>query len=836
MRFYYIFFLIFICVFNIKNSYSQCLNSETNNSNTGGYFDNTNWDSSYWWTTNTEGTITRDTSDFYHGSGVSTPGSLKAVVSSSDDYTNDKVRLWTRAGNCGFAVSSGQSWNVSFYIKGEVGNVIEFKLIDDANSYTESIGDASYTVAYNGWHYMRLNITSSGSASSNDGRLRINFKSPGTYRLDNVVLEQETAFNNWYVDDVVNNGSGSLASPFNSIKNATINNLSYRSGDLIHVKSGTYQNNGYDGAVDGSYSSINSPGNDDNNAYLNIGGTTRYDSNLDGNTNGSDNYWLDDHGSINRPIIIRNYIDSNGNHDNPKIQFDGKGGFVIGSNDKPVKHLEIAGFQIQGPNDILNYTMAKLNRDYAVSDRALNNSTDTDRQMYHGRGITIWGGYYVNIHNNEVWDCPNSGIRVNNGDYIWLTYNTVFDNTWWSYNAESGIVIAQSKNRDGITNNANTIKMRIENNVAYGNINKLPYFNPNYACQTNGSYDTNNTGYACGGQNKIIDGSGVYITRNAWDADDSSGSNPNYASGESLYDASGTGYVGSFLFANNLSYANGMNGVVVHKTNNSNVYNNTVYKNGEVPSDDDADWGSYGDWKDALTVSRQKYTGIVVHSSTDVKVYNNISCAKNSSDKSFVLYTESGWPTSTADWGNNLPCNGTSVSSSNISNESWLTQADPLFNDPTNNSLDNRDYTLNVGSPAIDAGNDLYATANDINNISRPQGSSSDLGAYEHQNTWTGSSGTDWSTTNNWSTNFIPISDRSPIIPDVTNQPVISGDDGSNGVVTLKAITIKSGAELTLNKDASLTISGNLTNNNGTVTLNSDSNEFSSNCSWNIIW
>ena len=37
--------------------------------------------------------------------------------------------------------------------------------------------------------------------------------------------------------------------------------------------------------------------------------------------------------------------------------------------------------------------MAKLNRDYAVSDRAQNNSTDTDRQMYHGRGITIWGDF-----------------------------------------------------------------------------------------------------------------------------------------------------------------------------------------------------------------------------------------------------------------------------------------------------------------------------------------------------------------------------------------------------------------------------------------------------------
>ena len=113
-----------------------------------------------------------------------------------------------------------------------------------------------------------------------------------------------------------------------------------------------------------------------------------------------------------------------------------------------------------------------------------------------------------------------------------------------------------------------------------------------------------------------------------------------------------------------------------------------------------------------------------------IKVYNNISCAKNSSDKSFVLYNENGWPNSTANWGNNLPCNGASISSSNISGESWLTQENPQFVDPTNVTLGNRDYSLNMGSPAIDAGNNLYATANDINDISRPQGSSSDLGAY----------------------------------------------------------------------------------------------------------
>ena len=76
--------------------------------------------------------------------------------------------------------------------------------------------------------------------------------------------------------------------------------------------------------------------------------------------------------------------------------------------------------------------------------------------------------------------------------------------------------------------------MRIENNITYANINKLVYYNPSYACEDgSGNYDTTLDSYACGGRNKIVDGSGCYITRNAWDSDDSGGSNPNYFSNAS---------------------------------------------------------------------------------------------------------------------------------------------------------------------------------------------------------------------------------------------------------------------------------------------------------------
>ena len=42
------------------------------------------------------------------------------------------------------------------------------------------------------------------------------------------------------------------------------------------------------------------------------------------------------------------------------------------------------------------------------------------------------------------------------------------------------------------------------------------------------------------------------------------------------------------------------------------------------------------------------------------------------------------------------------------------------------------------------------------------------------QNTWDGSSSTDWNTAANWSDDAVPISSTDVIIADVTNQPVIS--------------------------------------------------------------
>ena len=61
---------------------------------------------------------------------------------------------------------------------------------------------------------------------------------------------------------------------------------------------------------------------------------------------------------------------------------------------------------------------------------------------------------------------------------------------------------------------------------------------------------------------------------------------------------------------------------------------------------------------------------------------------------------------------------------------------------------------------------------------------------------WTGTSGTDWTVTGNWSCGFVPYSTSHVQIPDVTNKPVI------NSGVTAEArnITIENGSSLTVHQ------------------------------------
>ncbi|MGI5085912.1 FlgD immunoglobulin-like domain containing protein [Treponema putidum] len=84
--------------------------------------------------------------------------------------------------------------------------------------------------------------------------------------------------------------------------------------------------------------------------------------------------------------------------------------------------------------------------------------------------------------------------------------------------------------------------------------------------------------------------------------------------------------------------------------------------------------------------------------------------------------------------------------------------------------------------------------------------------------TWTGTQNTDWNDYRNWNKNGSPAAlGETPaagddvIIPSTTNKPEITNND-----VSIKSLTINSGAQLTISNGKTLTLSGNFTNNGGT--------------------
>ena len=462
-------------LFFYLSSYAQinCFDS----SNKKGYFEYSNTtdsDFTNYWTKSSTGTFSIETTNPYHDL-----GSLKVVVPANN---LNNVHLSTTSNCTGINVTNSQVWNISAYILAEVGDQLKFSLVNPSDGSV--LGSVTHTVRYKPWHYIRLKITS--SAAADNAQLKINFHHDGNYFIDNVVLEQSD-INTWYVSPSGNNSNDgtSLNNPKADLW-GVISDSDFKYGEIINFRGGDYNNSGY---YDISNDYANRPDDKkDNDYYFKVPNSNRADFRTGTNTNLN---YSSVNRTIDRPLVIRNYVDSSGSHEVPFITFDGAGGFMFGSQSQRVKFLEIGGFKIRGPNSHITYAAAKAHRDAAVTAKGNGswNASNTPDDLFRGRGIVIWGGSFLNIHSNEVYETPNSGIRVNNADYVRLVNNKVYKTTWWSYNAESGIVIAQSLNHENVTNQdgagannvaANTvgiIKMRIENNVVYENINKLVFFN-----------------------------------------------------------------------------------------------------------------------------------------------------------------------------------------------------------------------------------------------------------------------------------------------------------------------------------------------------------------------
>ncbi len=593
-----------------------------------------------WWNaTQGNGTFSLDATDSYTGA-----QSLRADVSVAGSW---QVRALNES--CKLSLVGGITDTIRFYAKGDVGDNIDVALMDNWTPMVNQV----ITITSTSWQQYEVTLTP--TATTSEGQLKFTFQDVGTYHLDNVEVVEPTvpaSATAWYVsggngiDAITGTNGRSPLEPLNTLEYAV--KTAWQPGDTIYVMDGIYQNAGY-----GDYVNSGGASGENNGAFLTV-----YDTDI----NTSANAWL----------VITNYPGHS-----PKIQFDGSGGIIM----HRVSYVDISGLEIEGPNQQITKAQAEANR--LIQDN-----------YFSGRGIAIWGGtgypHHINIHHMKVHDCPNSGIRVNDGDYVNLSYNEVYNNTWWSSNAESAIVIAQSKDFD----TKDTIKMVMSYNKVHDNRNYIPYYNASYPPAGN-CY-----GNAC--QDYIIDGSGVYITRN----------NPDSPSQTS------TDYVhGWFYFANNITYNNGINGLVVHKSDRTIVTNNLAFMNGTVSKDPVASGGE----------GRQDAGGITINASTDVRVYNNISWVRYSDDYSYQNFGTSSWTAS-----NNIGVEGLSAFGAGEYTDLDPAIAAQMFSDTTN-----KDFHLVAGATAIDAGiahTNLPETDFDGN----PHVGTPDIGPYEFSTSTTG--------------------------------------------------------------------------------------------------
>ena len=454
--------------------------------------------------------------------------------------------------------------------------------------------------------------------------------------------------------------------------------LEVEAGGTVYVMNGTYRNSGF-GTVD---TSTNTNMNNPHVVTINKSGTE---------------------GAY---ITLKNFQDHN-----PKIQFDGRGGIII-SND--MNYVIIEGFEVEGPAAGITYAEAYADREYKVL--AASNQSDNityNHTYFSGKGI--WGGYgahhHIIISNNTVHDTAGSGIRFNDSDHITIEYNEVYNATWWTSSASSAIVYAETIALEG--DNSTDIKMIMRGNLVYNNWNRIPF----YVTQLPDNSGNTNPNYGTADYNNILDGQGLYVTR----SDD--------------------GYVGTFLFENNVCVNNGKNGINFDNSLGASAIfqNNTLFYNGvhEIIQDLSVADGNPGH-------RGQKVGGIKANRVVNATVVNNIVVTRDNLFSALELQNISG----SRNVSNNIFLNGKLPSDDNGVPYNYVSccnmiNVDPLFNSvPTvvNGAIDISltNFELSASSPAIDSGNPNFSPLNDINGNLRPESDNDAVSSTSFENSTDG--------------------------------------------------------------------------------------------------
>jgi hypothetical protein len=193
-------------------------------------------------------------------------------------------------------------------------------------------------------------------------------------------------------------------------------------------------------------------------------------------------------------------------------------------------YVIVDGLELQGNNANITYADAKASYDSYIA----GNRDWAKIANFNTNGISIGSTldvHHVIIRNCKVHDAAGGGIGGGRCDYVTIENNLVYNNSWYTMYATSGISILNPKSIDQST----AYKIFIRNNICYGNKTTVPWEKIQ----------------------KLSDGNGIIIDVN-------------------------TSYVGRTLVENNVSYYNGGGGVHAFKASHVDIINNTAYNNGTV--------------------------------------------------------------------------------------------------------------------------------------------------------------------------------------------------------------------------------------------------------------
>jgi parallel beta-helix repeat protein len=332
-----------------------------------------------------------------------------------------------------------------------------------------------------------------------------------------------------------------------------------------------------------------------------------------------------------------------------------------------------------------------------------NNVVIDERNSATPDGINIENASWIVIDGFEVKDQPRAGIRAAVSDFITIRNNYCHNNYRW------GIFTGFT---DDLTIESNTCSFsEDEHGIYVSNSSDRPIIRNNHSFNNNGCGIHMNGDISQGGDgiisNAIVEGNIIHDN--------------GYGGGSAI---NMDGVQDSEIF-NNLIYNNHATGIAMYQidggdaSKNNKVYNNTVIQ----PSD--------GRW-----------CMISVDGSTGNTLYNNILINHHSFRGSIALDAASmnGF---VSDY--NILVNRLSDDdgNSNMTLSQWQTMGYDLHSmiaDPESQifvDYPNSNFHLLQNAQAVNAGTNLVLPTvfEDLDNISRPQGSGFDIGAYEYTGT-----------------------------------------------------------------------------------------------------